>query len=101
MSDFIRKHLITSTKQMITQKQDSINFNGFFHFDGVKSRNAIINRVNRENPFMKEEILSSSWHLLEGSALIDIYNKIKNNEFYFYKTVNGKDHRLTFKNVIK
>jgi hypothetical protein len=100
--DFISRHLIVKINKMVNEKQDSINFNGFFHFnDGIKEKSGTINRVNRNNPFYKEEILPTNYHILDGKSIFNIYNKIKNNDFFFYKSVNGIDHKLSFKNVIK
>ena len=39
---------------------------------------------------MSEEILPDSWYTLQGSTLVEILDKIKNNKFYIYKKVNGK-----------
>jgi hypothetical protein len=47
---------------------------------------------------MKEEILPSSWYSLDGKVLIEILDKIKNNKFYIYKKVNGKDCKTRIRN---
>lgn len=105
---FIKKHLLEIIKKSIDRKQDSINFNGFFYFDnpviGTKinnNRKIIINRVNRDSIYEKEEIIPLIKNQLNGSTLVNIFFKVKSDEFFFYKKVNGKDHRIRFKNGSK
>ena len=105
---FIKKHLLEIIKKRIDRKQDSINFNGFFYFDnpviGTKidnNRKIIINRVNRDSIYEKEEIIPLIKNQLNGSTLVDIFFRVKNDEFFFYKKVNGKDYRIRFKNGSK
>lgn len=102
---FIKDHLIEKIKSNISRKQDSINFNGFFYFDEpvkkvrkstLGNKTTYINRINREKPYETEEIIPSSW-TLPGTVLMDIFFKIKNDEFYFYKKVDGKDYKIRFK----
>lgn len=105
---FIKKHLLEKIKISISQKQDSVNFDGFFYFDSPtndtetsKKRHILINRINRDSIFEKEEVVPLIKTQLYGSTLVDIFFKIKNNEFFFYKKVNGKNHRIRFKNETK
>ncbi len=105
---FIKKHLLEKIKEKVNRKQDSINFSGFFYFDSPvvdtktnNNRQIVINRVNRDFIYEKEEIIPLIKNQLNGSTLVNIFFKIKNDEFFFYKKVNGKDHRIRFKNGTK
>jgi hypothetical protein len=99
--NFIKKHLIDKIKKEVNRKQDSVNFNGFFYFDSPISYNigknpVLINRINRERFYQQEEILPLAWNI-KGGPLMEIFFKIKNDEFYFYKKVNDKEHKIRFK----
>lgn len=97
---FIRTHLVTSIQKKIKQKQDSINFSGFFYFDEKikdNKRDWLINRVNDKNAYPHEKVYPLTFWTLDAKALVDLYGKIKNNDFYFYKRVNGKDHKIRLK----
>lgn len=104
---FIKKHLLEKIKKYVNGKQDSVNFSGFFYFDNpiidikTGNRKIIINRVNRDSIYEKEEIIPLIKNQLNGSTLVDIFFRVKNDEFFFYKKVNGKDHRVRFKNGTK
>jgi hypothetical protein len=96
----IKNHLVTKIKSEIKRKQDSVNFSGFFYFDNLvsdKKQKLEINRVNRESGFAHEKTYHISLHSISGSALVDIYSKLKQNDFYFYKKINGKDHKIRLK----
>lgn len=95
---FIKTHLIKKIQEQIEDKQNSVNFVGFFYFDKfVKSKTWDINRVNKGNAYPYEKVYPLSFWSLEGKSLIDIYQKLKNNNFYFYKKINGKDHKIRLK----
>lgn len=97
---FIKRHLIKSIENQINKKQDSVNFIGFFYFDKKvkdKKRDWKINRVNNRNAYPDEKAFPLSFWSLDGKNLVDIYKILKNNEFYFYKKINGKDHKIRLK----
>jgi len=100
--DFIRRHLIVNVQKMIIEKQKFVDFDGFFHLNEcTKNRdNIFIDRVNRHNPYIKDKLYASNWYLLESKALLEIYKKIKNNEFYFIKNIKGQDYKFRLKNNI-
>ena len=107
--NFIKSKLIENIKKLIADKQDSVDFNGFFWlykveeyiYSPILKGEKVINRVSRYGFFLKEEIIAHNWDLASGKILLKIYDKIKNNEFYFYKTVDGRDHKISFKNDSK
>jgi hypothetical protein len=99
MSNFIARHIISKIESEIKKKQSILKHESFYYFDipvsnGVKK----INRFNRWNPYMTEEILPYSWYTLQGGTLVEILDKIKNNKFYIYKKVNGKDCKTRIRN---
>lgn len=97
---FIKRHLIKNIEKQIDDKQNSVNFIGFFYFDEkLKSKkgNWEINRVNNKNAYPYEKVYPLNFWSLDGNTLMKIYHKIKNNEFYFYKKINGKDHKIRLK----
>ena len=79
----------------IKQKQIDLNHDQFFWLDQpIDDGKRIINRVNM-NPYCKDEILPASWYMLKGKTLIEIYHKIKNNNFFIYKyTEDGKSNKI-------
>ena len=102
--NFIKKHLLEKIKSEVNRKQDSINFTGFFYFDSpiIESKKKIkINRVNRYSIYEEEEIIPLVSGGIYGNALVDIFHKVKNDQFFFYKKVDGKHHRIRFKNGTK
>jgi hypothetical protein len=100
MSNFITRHIISKIESEIKNKQAILKHESFYYFDtSINSGKKNINRFNRWNPYMKEEILPYSWYSLDGKVLIEILDKIKNNKFYIYKKVNGKDCKTRIRNV--
>ena len=98
--NFIKQHIITKIDSEIKKKQSILKHDGFYYFDhpivdGFKKK---INRFNRWNPYRKEDILPSTWYALEGKALMEILQRIKNNEFYIYKKIEGRDCKTRVKN---
>mgnify|MGYP000473433418 CR=1 FL=1 len=96
--DFIRTHLITKIKDQVKEKQNILKFDGFLYLDkditdGLKK----INRLNKWNAYPKEEILPSNWYLLKGVTLLELYAQLKDNNFYIYKTLEGKSHKMRIK----
>ena len=49
----------------------------------------------------KEEILPVGWYALEGNILLGIYDKLKSNEFFFYKRIEGKSYKARLKKNVK
>ena len=90
-SNFIRQHIIEKVYEKIKEKQNVLKHNHFFYFDTpIKNGKGLLDRVNRWNSFMKDDI--------DGVALIEILKKLKSNEFYIYKNISGKSHKVRIKN---
>lgn len=98
MITFISRHLVNNIESQIKEKMKILNHSNFLYFDeSIKDSKKIINRVNLFSPFGKEEIVATSWYLLDPKTLVEIYNKLKNNKFYIYKTIDGKSHKVRIK----
>ena len=97
--NFITRHLIEKINEQIRQKQATLKHDHFYYFDEpIKDKKRVIDRVNRWNPFVKNEVLPSSWYSLEGGSLMDAYKKLKNNDFYIYKNLDdGKSYKTRIK----
>jgi hypothetical protein len=99
MLDFITQHLITSVTKVIKEKQKILKHNGFLYFDKtISDGKKEINRVNENNPYGKEEILPLSWYFIRPATLAKIYLDLKFNNFYIYKEIDGKSHKMRIKN---
>lgn len=105
--NFIKKHLVKRIELEIKNKSATLKADNFLYFDtpvNLKSAykanyyvNKTINRVNRSNPYMTEEIAPASWYLLSGLTLLEIYDRLKNNDFFVYRKIEGRDHKLRIK----
>jgi hypothetical protein len=96
--NFITSHLIEKINEQIKQKQATLKHDHFYYFDEpIKDKKRVIDRVNRWNPFVKNEVLPSTWYDMDGTALHELYSKLKNNEFYIYKNLDGKSHKMRIK----
>ena len=85
--NFIRYTLISKILTKYRQKRDFYVNEGFFYFDN-KVRN--IDRIGRGFLFNKDEIIQVDWHDIDSRDLLDIFRQLKNNEFYFYREIEGK-----------
>lgn len=97
--NFITKHLIEKINEQIKQKQATLKHEHFYYFDEpIKDRKRFIDRINRWNPYIKNEVLPSTWYAMNGNALHELYSKLKKNQFYIYKKLDGKSHKIRIKN---
>jgi len=96
---FIERHLIQKINDQIKQKQSVLKHEHFYWFDEpIKHNKKVIDRINRWNPYYKDEILPSSWYSFSGSVLREIFFKLKNNDFYIYKKLDdGKSYKTRIK----
>lgn len=97
--DFIKKHLIAKIQEQVKQKNNILKHDHFLYFEEpVKSRNKLVDRIRISNPYFKDAILPTNWHLLDGSVLREIYIKLKNNNFYIFKILeDGKSYKTRIK----
>lgn len=98
---FIKIHIISKIFTMIKNRQEVLKYDGFFYFnDIIESKNRKINRINCSNPFAyeKEEIIPISFYTLDGQILMEIFKRLKANDFYIYKRMeDGKDYKIRLK----
>ena len=75
--NFIKRHLIEKINEQIKLKQATLKHEHFYYFDEpIKDGKRLIDRVNRWNPFTKDEILPTTWYALDGSSLRELYMKL-------------------------
>ena len=106
---FITIHLVAKVKDLIKDRQKSLRHNGFFYFNEPivvktkdKKKPIIINRVNSDNPYEKEQILPLSFYYIGGTGLSEVYKKLKENDFFIYKKLeDGKDYKIRLKKIEK
>ncbi len=96
--NFIRHHLINKIYDQIKEKQNILKHDHFFYFDvPIETSNGLLNRVNRWYPYMKNDILPRTFYGIDGVSLIEVFKKLKNNDFYIYKNISGKSHKIRIK----
>jgi hypothetical protein len=96
--NFITRHLIGRIGTLIEENQKSLNHSSFLYLDKpTKTRTKFINRVNKLNYYYQNEILPQSFYFLEPTQLMDIYDSLKTNNFFIYKTIKGKDYKTRIK----
>lgn len=98
--NFIRKHLISKIKDQVKEKQNILKYEGFIFFDKEivsKKLNKNINRVNFWSVYPKEELIPVTWSQLESDLILEVYSQLKENNFYIYKIMNGKSHKMRIK----
>jgi len=99
--NFITEHVIKLITNAIENKMKFVETSFLYFNDPIVNGNKHINRVSQFNPFEKEEILPVGWYALEGNILLGIYDKLKSNEFFFYKRIEGKSYKARLKKNVK
>lgn len=96
--NFISMHLVKKIQEQVEQKSKILSSNRFIYFDEVidDPKNKI-DRLDRYNPYAKEEILPLSWYLLSPKTLVKIYENLKTNKFYSYRLIDSKSHKVRIK----
>lgn len=98
MPDFIRTQLISKIRNTVKEKQDILKYDGFIYLDNeIPDGSKNINRVNKYSVYPKEEILPLGWYHIRGVALLEVYSQLKDNNFYIYKTIDGRSHKMRIK----
>jgi hypothetical protein len=98
MITFISRHLVNKIEDQIKEKINILKHDGFLYFDHIiEDPKKRINRVNRHNVFAQEQVLPVGWHYLSPLTLVKIYNNLKNNNFFIYKEIKGKSHKMRIK----
>lgn len=107
MSNFIKQHIVKKINEQVKEKQSKLNHHHFFYFDdsidiGIQTtdrylRNKKIDRINPWQPFLKEDIIPTTYYALNGPVLIEIWQKLKSNQFFIYKTYDKKSFKVRMK----
>ena len=95
--NFITKHLVSKIQDEVKIKEKILKHDGFLMLDEPVQDQKLINRLNRYSPYPKEELIPVSWYLLKGKTILEIYSKVKRNEFFIYKLLDGKNHKMRIK----
>lgn len=87
---------------MVFSKLEYLNHrDGFIYFDELveldtfavnqwaKVTDCPINRLNARCPYQKNQVLPMQWSDLKGKTLVEIYHKLKTNQFFIYKEIRG------------
>jgi hypothetical protein len=92
---FIKEHLLSVIDDRIEDIFYQTKHNGFIYFDEpVIDEKYTIDRVSRLSPFKFDEILPVDWYKLKGSTLLKIFEKIKKQELYISKNINGVNYKF-------
>jgi len=86
----IKKILIFKIIGQYRHLKEKYKHDGFFYFENPKSK---INRIGSGLLYKSEEILPINWDNVKGKNLYQIYREINQNNFYFYKNINGKSYK--------
>ena len=95
--NFITKHLVSRIQEEVKTKEKILKHDGFLMLDEPVQDTKLINRLNRYSPYPKEELIPISWYFLKGKTILEIYSKVKRNEFFIYKLLDGKNHKMRIK----
>lgn len=100
--NFITEQVIRLIENEIEDKRKLTSITNFYYFnDPIFDGKRVIDRVSRFNPFVKEEIVPIGWYGLSGNALVQIYDKLKNNDFFFYKLIEGRSYKARLKKNVE
>jgi len=99
--DFIREHLIKSINRLAISVNSTLKSHSFVFFDvplptTVQTspkihKLAYVNRVGRERPYLRDEIVPMEWTELSNKKLLLLFRKLQTNKVYVYKHIEGVD----------
>ena len=102
MINFIARHLVDKITEQLVEKQGILKHDGLYYFnDPIINGKEIINRVSRFYPYKLNAPTPISWFTLNGEVLVQVFKKLKNNEFFVYKKIEGKDCKVRIKKNVK
>jgi len=98
--NFITSKLIDNIYVLVVKSQNKYNHHHFFYFnEPIIEDDMVIDRINRWNPYVKEKMLPYTYYSLKGSTLIEIYEKIKNEQFYYWENKNNNYKKVILNEV--
>lgn len=90
MINFLTSHIITSIGKESKKVYDDYKYQGFIWFDEpIVDGPHIFDRLNLQSPFRKDEIMPTSWYAIKPRVILEILNRVKNNEIYLKALVDG------------
>jgi len=96
--NFIRIHLTSQILKNYNENCKRFSHNGFFYFnDSV----GIINRIGKGFLYNREEVINLDWRKIRDEELLEVYKKMKNKEFFFFKELDGKFYKTRPKKNVK
>jgi len=102
-NSFITRHLIKKIEDLVKEKKMILKSDTYLYFNepiADKYSNSYIRKLDRINTSGIYNIgygYVTSYYILRGKSLLLIYDKLKNNEFFSYKKIDGKDHKVRIK----
>lgn len=104
MSNFITAHLIKRISKISSEKRELLNTNGFIYFDDyieekvTNNYNKKIDRIDKLGlPYLINSTVPNPWYSLKSKTILETYDRLKNNNFFVYKKIDGKDHKVRLK----
>ena len=83
--DCIKAHLISRLMSLVSDKRKSLKVENWFYFeDKIDFFSASIDRINKDGLYLKDGLLPIGWSSIKGSTILEVYNHVLNNNFYFY-----------------
>jgi hypothetical protein len=96
--NFIRIHLVSQILKNYVENCRKFSHDGFFYFNDKVGK---INRVGKGFLYNEEEVLHLDWRKVKDKELLTILKKIKNKDFFFYKSIDGKFYKTRPKQNVK
>ena len=103
MNNFITRHLVKKIEDLVREKKLALKSDTYLYFIEPitdKHNNHYIRKLDRINTtgvYNTGHGYINSYYVLKGTSLLLIYDKLKNNEFFSYKKIDGKDHKVRLK----
>ena len=100
--NFIKTHIVEKIKKEISLKGNRIDtptsMVSWYYFDEpIVDGKRRVNRVSKFNPFGKEDIIPINWFEMSGGSLLELYAKLKDDKFFYYKLIDGKSYKTRLK----
>ena len=98
MINFLDRHLIIKIEMQLKLKKYDLNHSGFFFFDKsiIDNDGKIIDKI-KGNPYLRGGNDPIGWTQISGSTLMAISQRLKDNEFFVYKNLEGRNYKTRLK----
>ncbi len=83
MVNFLTSHIISKIGTISKELYTVNNYKGFIWFDTpIVEGKTVLNRLNLQSPFREEDILPISWYAIKPRTILEILNRLKNNDIH-------------------